>query len=48
MLRENTVFILQVQLSKSMGNRGRGYTAACLGQVELSAQLSRLQKRQLR
>jgi len=24
MIQENTVFILQIQLSKSMGNRGRG------------------------
>lgn len=29
MIQENTVFILQMQLSKSMGNRGRG-CAACL------------------
>lgn len=27
--RENTVFVLQMQLSKSMGNRGHGY-AVCL------------------
>lgn len=29
MIQENTVFILQTQLSKSMGNRGHSY-AACL------------------
>lgn len=31
MIQENTVFILQLQPNKSMGNRGRGYTARLSG-----------------
>lgn len=31
MIQENTVFILQLQLNKSMGNRGRGYAARLSG-----------------
>lgn len=31
MIQEKTVFIFQMQLSKSMGNRGRGYAACSSG-----------------
>lgn len=48
MIQENTVIILQLQLNKSMGNRGRDYAACSSGQVGLSAQPSHFQKRQLR
>lgn len=31
MVQENTVFVLQMHLSKSMGNRGHGYAACFSG-----------------